>query len=232
MQYTLHILALQWRSHIGIFLTSKFAGRQTRTAIWNSSAFLSQRAIACLFLSFTPGVLSVRRVEIQLKSRVKPRHWAHCILLAQVSSKLHKRESNDAAGERKKGVVSSLPWCSFIIMATLLHRRRFYYFAFYMVWNWSRRLTDDKCAILSLQLVELLLQHGADQHLKNSRGVTPRDIAGPQVLDLFLQYGDQQPPAENTPTEGECNTSFAFSPWLTCPEIRQNHQNIKKLGPV
>jgi hypothetical protein len=87
----------------------------------------------------------------------------------------------------------------------------FYYFAFYGV-KLLDSVTTSAILLLLLQLVELLLQHGADQHLKNSRGVTSRDIAGPQVLDLFLQYSDQQPPAENTPTEGECNTSFAFSP--------------------
>jgi len=70
-----------------------------------------------------------------------------------------------------------------------------------------------------LQLVELLLQHGADQHLKNSRGVTSRAIAGPQVLDLFLKYPDQQPPVsqEKTPTEGECDHIDLFHSFISLP---------------
>ncbi|XP_059478282.1 ankyrin repeat domain-containing protein 11 isoform X2 [Neocloeon triangulifer] len=70
------------------------------------------------------------------------------------------------------------------------------------------------------KLVELLLQHGADQHLKNSRGVTPSDIAGPQVADLFAKYGSsqQQAPAEKTPTEGATAVSEETSENVLSPE--------------
>ncbi|CAB3382327.1 Hypothetical predicted protein [Cloeon dipterum] len=64
-----------------------------------------------------------------------------------------------------------------------------------------------------IKLVELLLQHGADPHLKNSLGVAPRDINGPQVAELaylFIEHSQQPPttprPAsthQQTPSEGQ-----------------------------
>lgn len=210
MQYTLHILLLQWRSHTELFHT-RFFYRKTKTSILNSSFILFRIRFCSLFCDCC---VSSFGWKFQLKSLVKPRHWAHCILLAQVSSKLHKRDSNDAAGSRLLAkrvlVVSSCSvlihnYCDGAVVRAIL--------LFRVLWceiGPYDSLTTS--AILLLQLVELLLQSGADQHLKNSRGVASREIAGPQVLDLFLQYSSQQPPAENTPTEGECNTSFAFSP--------------------
>jgi hypothetical protein len=40
--------------------------------------------------------------------------------------------------------------------------------------------------------------------------VTSRDIAGPQIVDLFLKYSGPQPPVseEKTPTEGESIICF------------------------
>jgi hypothetical protein len=75
-------------------------------------------------------------VEIQLESRGKSRHWAHCILLAQVSSKLHKRESNDAAGRRRSRAKRVLfPLCLVLIhnYGDATSTAPFYYFAFYGV---------------------------------------------------------------------------------------------------
>ncbi|KAF4521354.1 hypothetical protein B566_EDAN006943 [Ephemera danica] len=39
-----------------------------------------------------------------------------------------------------------------------------------------------------VELVQLLLRHGADQHQKNRRGQSPREVAVPRVIACFLQH--------------------------------------------
>jgi hypothetical protein len=59
---------------------------------------------------------------------------------------------------------------------------------------------------LFLQLVQLLLQHGADQHQKNGRGQTPREVAAPRVLGYLLQHDAKN----NTQATTSTTTSGKF----------------------